>query len=334
MNESTGAPLLMTPHLTNATFPAVSDALGMLSSLKVTNYSSQIENTSLEVELLQRGYVAKGYIVTDTVEYIKAIDINGHTVYIMLDVDDASKTITIPVNTQPMSSSYEDVSYIPQSTVLSALDCAQLDVCSVAFDCQDGVCVAGRDPRGSANPKVVTFKVRTEGNLGLGRVTSSSLSYPVIRLSDIRTAPAKTLHNSAVVLSRLRSAKYDTLLSMLSEALVTNGAVTHELNTLNHSQAALAIKMRESIATLDKYNLTFLTNPALMAARKDDFRAVQRSLVGHHEDMRKFLVLMEDIAHVTNHLAKGLADLQELNARLSQDYTMVGQSYPAEHISP
>ena len=144
------------------------DELGDISILnKINGDENQIFNDNIsepvkistpEEELSKNDYIYLFKILTKNTKgeenvYIKCINKRGQYVYVLID-QDYNQNIVFNKDLEYLES---QESFIPLSFKSGVLDCAELGVCGVAFDCTDSICVINFDEK--LKPVEKTFKI-------------------------------------------------------------------------------------------------------------------------------------------------------------------------------
>ena len=89
------------------------------------------------------------------INYIKCINKRGQYVYVLY------KNGYIPTRNKDLEYvETKESTFIPLSIKAGIMDCAELEICGVAFDCIDSLCVINRDE--NLNPIEKTFMILTE----------------------------------------------------------------------------------------------------------------------------------------------------------------------------
>jgi len=237
----------------------------MSKDFEVKNYYGIINNSSLEKELLLAGYAPISKIVVNNgsgdkkTQYIKAINKKGQQVSIYVDVNGY---ITARADDLTLIESHK-ASVVPYSIKTGAYNCANKDVCGVAFECgTDSVCVLSRGVN-DLTPKEANFVyVEQPTTAAVSLETEGSImSYPVIRLSEIRANPNLVLNNTDIVTRRLRNATYTSELQSLAAAEQYVNKLNLAFNRFNRLRENSAEQLNRTLTTLEQWNEYYLQNP-------------------------------------------------------------------------
>jgi hypothetical protein len=294
---------------------------------EVKNYQGIIANPAIETELLEYGYAPINKIVvrdgtgTNVTQYIKAINKKGQRVFILVDVSGFMTPRSADViNMKPRSASV-----VPYSIKTGAYTCAGKDVCGVAFECgSDSVCVLARGAN-DLNPVEANFsftevKDKTAGTL---EVNDTIMSYPVIRMSEIRVNPALVLSNTDLVTRRLRNATYSSDLADLVATEKSIAELSAAFASFNEVRKVAADKLNATLAQLDKWNDTYMNSPPLSEEAKNRYRLLQYNLAQRNEGIATLLrsmhkvgsmyaqleTMKQEIIVITDHCRREFANL-------------------------
>lgn len=172
---------------------------------EIITVADVVRRTSVDEELARAGYrpISK-IIVTEsprdaTVPYVKAQNSMGDPFYIAIDVQDSyighSKSDPImQVASSPMA--------IPREDKEAAYAKAGMSVSGVALECKTGLCTIMHDPVMGA-PREQNF-VLVETTT-IEEVSTGVVSYPILRLSELRSNPQACQKNIDQALRKIRN---------------------------------------------------------------------------------------------------------------------------------
>lgn len=272
----------------------------MGQQFEISNYQGVISRASIENELLNAGYGILSKIIVrngegaDRTRYIKAVNKKGQKVFIMLDGEGYT---TARTNDLTLIESHM-ASVVPYSVKTGAYNCAGKDVCGVAFECgSDSVCVLYREPN-DLKPKEanLVFVQRDAPAAVTMEIDGNTMSYPVIRLSEIRANPDLVLSNTDLVTRRLRNEAYTAQLQELAAeqmAIEKLGAAFMKFNTVRED---VAMKLNRTLTQLEQYNDIYMARPPMTDEAKDKYRRLQFNLVQRNDGITLLIRLMERVA--------------------------------------
>ncbi len=133
----------MKPTIQQSTVPQISNEA---SNIQFASPEGMIENQDILRLLSDRGYMPfRTTLIQGTngmiPKYVKAINDRGNTVYVMIDMD--GNIMTQPGDLTTIETT--EATSVPLSVKMGAYNCAGLDVCAVALECDDGICMLMRD---------------------------------------------------------------------------------------------------------------------------------------------------------------------------------------------
>lgn len=300
----------------------------MNQEFEIKDYQGMIANASLEKELLNVGYapISKIVIRSDTgdkrTQYIKAINKKGQKVFILVDVNG----YTTARSTDLTLIEAHSASVVPYSIKTGAYNCAGKDVCGVAFECgSDAVCVLSREAK-DLTPKEATFVFVEQNNPETAATLESEgsiMSYPVIRLSEIRANPNLVLSNTDMVTRRLRNSAYTAQLQELSSTQQSIGKLNAAFIRFNQMRENAAVKLNKTLTQLEQWNDIYMANPPQTDDAKDKYRQLQFNLAQRNEGIA---TLLRSINKVTDKRAQidGIAkEINEITDYCEKEFSTV-----------
>ena len=284
----------------SSSLPLKPTAQIMNQEFEIKDYQGIISNASLENELLNAGYAPLSKIVirADTgdkrTQYIKAINKKGQKVFILIDVNG----YTTARSTDLTLIEAHNASIVPYSLKTGAYECAGKDVCGVAFECgSDAVCVLSRGSQ-DLTPKEANFVFVEQHAPAAASIESEGtiMTYPVIRLSEIRANPGLVLANTDIVTRRLRNSSYTAELQELAAAQRSINRLNEAFVRFNGLREDSAGKLNRTLTQLERWNDIYMANPPLTDDAKDRYRRLQYNLAQRNEGISTLLRAMTKVA--------------------------------------
>lgn len=306
----------------NSSLPLKPTVEIMNQQFEVKDYQGIISNSSLENELLNAGYAPLSKIVIRAdggekrTQYIKAINKMGQKVFILIDVNG----YTTARSTDLTLIEAHNASIVPYSLKTGAYNCAGKDVCGVAFECgSDAVCVLTRAPN-DLTPKESNFVFVEQHSQSAATIESegSIMTYPVIRLSEIRANPMLVLQNTDIVTRRLRNSGYTALLQELATTQQSINKLNEAFVRFNNLRESVAGKLNSTLTQLEQWNSVYMNNPPTTDEAKDKYRALQYNLALRNENIGVLLRSMKKIAdlHISiDNITKEINDITEFDEK-------------------
>lgn len=205
----------------------------------------------------------------DNVSFIKAFTDLGHMCYVKLDIDQPIKRDNDLSLTKVDTISKEPI----KDGKLSVDECGRLDVCGVAYECNEGICVLRRDLE-SLDLLEDTFTVTEPSSLLHGFEKREPLAYPIVLYSEIVANEQAVMWNIARSTARLKMKaihNYNKELMAVRSSILrftdVAGTLVNALhaardNVINKSNALY--KLRDTyelpINTEDRYNYSSIIN--------------------------------------------------------------------------
>lgn len=306
----------------NSSLPLKPIAEIMNQEFEIRDYQGIIANSSLENELLNVGYapISKIVIRADSGEkrtqYIKAVNKMGQKVFILIDVNG----YTTARSTDLTLIEAHNATIVPYSLKTGAYNCAGKDVCGVAFECgADAVCVLARAPN-DLTPKESNFVFVEQNAPAAGSIENegSIMTYPVIRLSEIRANPVLVLQNTDTVTRRLRNSGYSTLLQELATTQQSINKLNEAFNKFDRLRENVAVKLNSTLTQLEQWNAIYMNTPPTTDEGKDKYRALQYNLTLRNENIGVLLRSMKKIADLNvsiDNITKEISDITEFGEK-------------------
>ena len=236
--------------------PSASNKRSKKSTSKASSSEKNVEVDNIDSVLLSKGFapISRIHMGEIGTSYVKAFTDLGHMCYVQLDTDKPSKR-------------EQDLSLIQVDTIskepvkngkLTVDECSRLEVCGVAYECNEGICVLRRDID-TFDLKEDIFTVTESSSLMHGIEKREPLSYPIVRYSEILANEVAVMWNISKVTSRLKVQAIHNYNKELMGIRQTVDRFTHVTNTLIEAMHAardnvinLTISLHES---RDKYDL-------------------------------------------------------------------------------
>jgi hypothetical protein len=255
--------------------------------------------SSIEKELVSYGYMPMEKVIIrtksdDKARYVKAMNKVGQTLFIELDgegvVQVTSKDITL---TQTNKSTM-----VPYSAKMGTMNCLDLDVCGVAFECSNGICTLQRDIR-STSPVETTFTTVEEYAPKTALVKGSPVAYPIIRLSEIRNNNELVLRTVNKAVQKLRNDSHSTCTHYLQESSQIINEMSNEYNRFVNNQRNLFKSLSKSIEILETKVLEVHDVDRLGQDDKEVYALRQYNLKERNEYVVELLKICQDVSEVS-----------------------------------
>lgn len=226
-----------------------------------------IEDVELEQELMKYHYIPLNTIIIrdDDGEflnkYVKAVNQMGQKVYIMIDVDtkrNVMSDLTL-VNTKMGN-------VLPYSLKAGAMKMAGMDASGIAIESdQNGLCmlesVMDED---NDNISIIesnfTFKEEQTTNSVVENY-GCHMSYPVVKLSEIRVNNNLVVDGANTVTRKLRNASYNTYIEDVKSTIEAIKELEESYVSFLGMLENNAVELTQSLTDLETWNKYYLEHP-------------------------------------------------------------------------
>jgi hypothetical protein len=319
--------LSIKPVLSGSILPTKPTAEIMNQEFEIRDYQGIITNSSLETELLNAGYAPLSKIVIRTdagdkrTQYIKAINKKGQKLFILIDVNGYTSARATDLTLIEAHSA----SIVPYSLKTGAYNCAGKDVCGVAFECgSDAVCVLARNSQ-DLTPKEANF-VFVEQSVPSAasiEVEGTIMSYPVVRLSEIRANPQLVLSNTDTVTRRLRNTAYEAGLQELAMTQQAIDKLNIAFAEFNKMRENAAVKLNRTLTQLEQWNDIYIANPPATDDAKDRYRKLQFNLTQRNDGIATLLRSMKKVVDTRIDIDNLTTKITEITDFCKKEFTNV-----------
>lgn len=246
---------------------------------KTQTYQGLLNQTNVENELQRYGYKIEGRIVAKELNgeriYIRAINSRGQRVFVLVDV--VGDVVTR--NDKLVLVENKTATLIPHSVRNEALDCVRNDVCGVALEqADDRVCMLSFDEE--LNPREVNLTILEESAPSSLTVeyNGEEISYPVIKLSEIRANPYQVLLNTNKVVIRLRNTTYVSLVKDFEDLSRTEEAMRTLMVEFDKVRNMYAGSLNETLTELERYAIGYERKQDLTDDEVEKYRIITEEL--------------------------------------------------------
>ncbi len=280
-----------------------------------------LESRSLLDELLEScGYAPQDKIVIadNYIRYIKAINNQGHIVYIDIDTD-----------YQDLSENSQDNIYvesklpspIPYSIKMGSYECTNGDTCGVIFECDGGLCSLTRDPD-SLQPIEHTLIPQnlSQSDDILDKIVNP-VPYPVIRLSELKCAPDQVLKGLDIATRRLRNANYLQCAHDLSSLGHLIERLRSLYGTFSRKQHYIFETLGSTLRELGSYYFAYELDPSKVEQDPAQFNLLVYNLRRRQELIVELLMLCQSITSFHDVVSNQIKQLEEVNNHIDKHFS-------------
>ncbi len=337
--------LVPIPKLNSTKLPSTPMTRSVVQTLnedfEIKDYQGIIAKSALENELLHSGYAPLSKIVIKDdhnhkkTQYIKALNKKGQKVFILVDVTG----YTTARNTDLTLLESTKAQIVPYSLKTGAYNCAGNEVCGIAFECgSDSVCVLSRHGN-DLTPKEANFvfmeqkdnKSNTiEGNIPTGRLEQNGqiMTYPIVRLSEIRANPEIVLANTDLVTRRLRNTTYRMLLDESAEICRSIDNLNESFKRFDILRENDACRLNRTLNQLDEWNDIYIAHPPTTDETKENYHKLQFNLAQRNEGMETLLRSMRKITDMKPHIDAMTKELNDVIDFCQKEFAMIDYVIP------
>ena len=275
-------------------------------------------DTTIEKELIKHGYVPINTISIQNDKkvqidrYIKALNKMGQKVYILLDVDnqdnlDADLTL---VETKKGH-------LLPYSFKSTAIGIASMDVSGVAIECdKKGLCVLANtiqdcDDHLTTHESNFTFLEPNQVNTVVEN-EGCYLSYPVVKLSEIRINNQLVLEGTNIVTKKLRCTDYQNALNDLNQVEADIKELTDSFVDFKNVIQANVSQIKTTIKELEEYNQYYMDHPPCEDCDYKKYSLIKHNLMLRHDYNIYILCGMKRIIEQKSNLDYMIQNLHDL----------------------
>ena len=285
---------------------------------------------TIEQQLASRGYISKDKVIIRDANgqissrYIKAVNDRGQTVLVDLDTDGNVVIFQSDLDRKNILIESKNGSNIPYSAMIGSYECAGMDVCGVAFECDGEVCTLTRTE--AAEPKMVVLTTAEKIITRQGLFGDTPISYPIVRLSEILVDPIRVGDAIDKATRRIRAAAYEIALDelcMTEKALVE---MNLSFQRLVNEQKRIYKVLYRTLEEVEQLRDRHLKSGLKCDADREKYRKVIYNLHRRHEMLVDLLRVSRETSNLrslTLPVSEKMNELSEFlgNAFKGLEYT-------------
>ena len=260
--------------------PRASITQNRMSNVENLNYEDVINKANFEELLLTMGYAILEKIIVNTsdrgpvVRYLKAVNKNGQTLYIDINIEGY-------VSSEGASTLLEEtnVTAVPYSTKISAIQCSKLDICGVAFNCENGVCMVrrGDDMKPQEQNLIRTVNKNPGGISGIADV-EKMIPYPMILLSEIFSQPDAMLQAVAEYTKTSLNDAYQTMHNQLPAMIDSINRLMQVAQNIASVEPRISADLKQALDQMNSIDMLWMQNPPKDARQRANFEKFKYNL--------------------------------------------------------
>lgn len=297
----------------------------------MSSVTEAVSRMSLEEELVKNGYVPLERIIVNEncgpgkSRYVRAQNKVGQIVFVLVDVDGY-----IGIRPQDLTMvESKNASVVPYSIKRGAYECAQVEVSGVAFDCKDAVCIVARED--GETPKETNFIYAGRRVDATAVVGDDIISYPVIRLSEIRANPDLVLCNTMAVTARIQRAAWAASERAMLEFEENLEKYLATFRLFKQYRCELHHRWVVSMKELEEPTNQFLSLPQISATSDiETFHVLQHNLARRNTMFAELLRTTRCITEHSCQVQRNTQEIIDLTNCCLQDFKGVETVIPPE----
>lgn len=289
------------------------------NNFEIKDYQEMISKASIENELAENGYVPLNRVIVssspnDKSQFVKTTNKKGQVVFIFIDVEGYST-----IRDTDLTLSQCDRNSISHSIKSGACDCAGNDVFGVALESgADTLCVMSRDEDSKIRESTFSFSQQSTES-----PRSDIISYPIVRLSEIRASPDLVLSMTDTVTRRLRNTIYTSLIQELKEEQESVEKLEEAIKHFNKLKDGIAAKLNKTLTQLEEWNKVYVATPPATDEGKDRYKKLKYNLSQRNSGITTLLQGMKKVADQKKDIEKITTQIKEVNEIFEKDFANV-----------
>ena len=297
---------------------------------ELTPLTFEIEGKETPEEGIEHQLARLGYIVTAKIlingsdsgtdhrserpvgteaRFLEAINPRGQKVFIELDTE--GFVAISPSDLTLIEGKHATV--IPYSVKVGALECAQMNICGVAFVCANGLCTLQREMAVGSGPNIYEtnfiYTERVAIKDGTAKLGDRITPYPIVRLSEIVDSPEEMVRSVDTVTKRIRDTAYA---GCKSDLMKTDDAITNlrkNFLAFKDAQEVASKRLTTSFEELEKVYKQYEAYPPKTDEDIQNYRLLISNMKKRHE-------LAVDLQYMCQQVSRAYSEI----SRLSKHY--------------
>lgn len=302
--------------------------------LQIESEGNLVPENSIEHMLAKHQYIVTAKILVEgehgtEARYLEAINPRGKKVFIELD---EAGFIAVSPDDLTLHEG-KPATTIPYSVKVGALECAAMDVCGIAFVCDNGICTLSPDVV-TQNKPVETNFIYTETPVvdvksdGAARLTDRITPYPIVRLSEIKKKPKEALNNVDEVTKRIRNTAYTGCLKDLKGTEVASHELHHAFMEFQKVQMDASTRLTESIRELEKVNDEYIRSPPTNDVTIAKYHQLIYNMRKRHEMAVDLLYTCQQVNKIRDDMLRLKGQLNEATVFIKNEFKNVNYVLP------
>jgi len=317
------------PSNTNS-IPIIPEQNLAQTPLTFETYNGILEDeNSVENDLAKYGYVATDKIITRdndgnvAARYIKATNDRGQQVFVELDID--GKVAVRPTDLTLIES--KQANEIPYNVKVGTYNCAGNGVCGVAFECKEGLCTLVRDDN-TLQPVESNFVTVQQFDKKSGILEGDPMSYPIVRLSDIKANPdlvAKYIDDST---RRIRNTGYNNCNAEFNNLAKSLDSLNLSYRTLERKQRDTFITLSNTLRDLERMQKDYIVNPPKNETQQNKYNNLLYNIRRRNEYIVELLKVCQRVNYFNKVITSVNNDINDTISYINKEFSGVNFVLP------
>lgn len=290
------------------------------SKMEFSTPSGIVEDQDILKLLVNKGFQPMNSIMVQTTEgnmakYIKTLDSKGNRAYVVIDKE--GNVMKKPGDLTTIESN--KATSIPLSAKIDAYNCAGLDICAVALECNDGVCMLMRDDDAKMKEIMLT-KVKNKTN-GAIVESDSPIGYPVVRLSEILQNPVLVSQIIDSNTRKIRAATTSNYVKRLETMVEGRDKSINNVNVFVKAMDEAFVNVLTELKALEKKRKQFDVMPPKNPPEKKELNQTVYKIRNRSDMLYNIFKISKNIDRYTQIFNEISEDARSLNIFINETYS-------------
>ena len=280
----------------------------------------QIIDNNLENELNNLGYVIINKIIVKSnnnhqeIKFLKAINKRCQKVFIYVDVAgyaSNNNNIIIIENNNNL---------LPYSIKNGTHNCIGVEVSGVFFEYGDNSLCTIMKGENDLKFKETNYAFHTESDKHDTIFKGCFVTYPIIKLSELRAHPDIMLDNTNKVIRRLRNSEDSYERKELTKTHHSLEKLNNTFDVFNQACNNSTGNLVSSLRQLEEMNLFYINNPPQTEEEREKYQKVRENLIRANDNIVKLICVMKKAAAEQKNLEKINTDIENITCYLNKEF--------------
>lgn len=289
------------------------------TTAKFSNFAGELECDGVEQTLLKHDYVPIDKILTRSEDgqvmckFIKAKDKVGHSAYVELDSAEPGHEFVDISNGETVLTSQDHASVVPYSVKMGTYECANSDVCGVAFECDNEICTMQRNDDSMA-PTESVFSYTTGMGDDQGILQNHPISYPIVKLTEIMENPKMVTDSIKTSHEKMRNVAFGQCMKEVEDMKCAALNLQQQIDRFDEIQTTTSNVLSTTINQLEEIHDMYEFRPPACDSEKRKLQTVRFNLSKRHDLTNNFLTYCQSVNQRISNMKQLTDDLNSLNS--------------------